>query len=560
MPKAANYIPPAAHREQRGPGNEYEGSRASGKARAFCTRSSKPDFPEAAMSQQQERRSQPALGRIQQIHMVGIGGIGMSSVAEVLLNRGYRVTGSDLKASDATACLEELGARVHEGHAASQVGEADAVVYSSAVNPETNPETIEAEQRRIPLIPRAEILGELMRMKFGIGIAGTHGKTTTTSMAGMVTTEGGFDPTIIVGGKVTVFGSNAVAGQGDVIIVEADEYDRTFLRLTPALAVITNIEADHLDTYADLEDIKSAFVQYANAVPFFGAAICCLDDPMVQEIIGRIERRVVTYGTSRQAEIRAENIRQEGQRTVYDAYNREERLGEIELQVPGVYNVRNSLAAVAVGLELETPFEKIKEGLSLFSGVERRFQQVGETDEGVLVLDDYAHHPTEITATLEAASVGWPERRLVAVFQPHLYSRTRDFQDDFARAFFNADTLVVTDVYGSREDPIEGIDGELLAEGAVRYGHRDVHYVEDKEELPDFLGEHVQPEDLVITLGAGDVYRYGQRFLDQRSDGLSGAATPPPPRADANGAPAENNPMQEETPAQEDAPGGNATS
>lgn len=513
------------------------------------------------MNSQEERRSQPALGRIQQIHMVGIGGIGMSSVAEVLLNRGYHVTGSDLEKGDATERLEELGARIHEGHAASQVGEADAVVYSSAVNPETNPETIEAEQRRVPLIPRAEILGELMRMKFGVGIAGTHGKTTTTSMAGMVTTEGGFDPTIIVGGKVTVFGSNAVAGQGDVIIVEADEYDRTFLRLTPALAVITNIEADHLDTYADLEDIKSAFVKYANAVPFFGAAICCLDDPTVQEIIGRIERRVVTYGTSRQAEIRAENIEQRGLKTCFTVFNREEELGEIELQVPGEYNVRNALAAVAVGIELETPFEKIKEGLRRFSGVERRFQQVGETGGGALVLDDYAHHPTEIIATLEAASVGWPERRLVAVFQPHLYSRTRDFRDDFARAFFNADTLVVTDVYGSREEPIAGVDGEMLAELAVRYGHRDVHYVQDKEELPDFLAELARPEDLVITLGAGDVWRYGQRFLEQQSSGVAAAPPQPAQHTDANGAPAENNPMQEETPAQgEETPAGDDAS
>ena len=505
----------------------------------------------------QERRRQPALGRIQQIHMVGIGGIGMSSVAEVLLNRGYRVTGSDLKKSDATARLEDLGARIYEGHAASQVGEADAVVYSSAVNPETNPETLEAEQRRVPLIPRAEILGELMRMKFGVGIAGTHGKTTTTSMAGMVTTEGGFDPTIIVGGKVTVFGSNAVAGQGDVIIVEADEYDRTFLRLTPALAVITNIEEDHLDTYTDLDDIRDAFVQYANAVPFFGAAICCLDDPTVQEIIGRIERRVVTYGTSRQAEIRAENIEQQGQKTIYTVYNREERLGNIELQVPGVYNVRNSLAAVAVGLELETPFEKIKEGLRRFSGVERRFQQVGTTKEdSILVLDDYAHHPTEITATLEAASDGWPERRLVAVFQPHLYSRTRDFQHGFARAFFNADTLVVTDVYGSREAPLPGIDGQLVAELAVRYGHRDVHYVADKEELPAFLEHLARPDDLVITLGAGDVWRYGKRFLERKNGtgerpDRTGGSTPGVQRTEGDASSEQNNPTPDRTTIQE---------
>lgn len=510
-------------REQRVPGYEYDEYE-----RKPRTRNAKPDFPTPAMNQ--ERRRQPALGRIQQIHMVGIGGIGMSSVAEVLLNRGYRVTGSDLKLSDVTERLDSLDATIYEGHAAGQLGEADAVVYSSAVNSEENPETLEAERRRIPLIPRAEILGELMRMHFGVGIAGTHGKTTTTSMTGMVVTEGGFDPTIIVGGKVMVFGSNAVAGQGDVIIIEADEYDRTFLRLTPALAVITNIEEDHLDTYADFDDIKGAFVQYANAVPFFGAAICCLDDPAVQEIIGRIERRVVTYGTSRQAEIRADGIEQRGLKTVFTAYNREETLGEIELQVPGVHNVRNALASVAVGLEMETPFEKIREGLRRYSGVERRFQQVGRAGD-ILVLDDYAHHPTELAATLEAANNGWPERRVVAVFQPHLYSRTRDFQDGFARAFFNADTLVVTDVYGAREEPLPGVDGKLIAELAVRYGHRDVHYVEDKEKLPAFLGDHTRPGDLVITLGAGDVWRYGRRFLEQQDDAemtLAPDGTPSP--------------------------------
>ncbi len=461
-----------------------------------------------------ERRRQRSLGRIRNVHMIGIGGIGMSSIAEVLLNRGYHVTGSDLKKSDVTDRLESLGAKIFEGHASGQLGDADVVVYSSAVKPQKNPETVEAEHRRIPLIPRSVMLGELMRMKYGIGIAGTHGKTTTTSMTGLVVTEGGFDPTIIVGGKVTVFGSNAVAGEGDIIVIEADEYDRTFLRLTPSLAVITNIEVDHLDTYRDLDDIRETFTQYANQVPFFGATIVCLDDPQVQEIIGHIDRRLVTYGTSRQAQIRAENIEQEGLQTRFEVLVEKESLGQIELQMPGLHNVRNALAAVAVGLELEIDFANIQKGLAKFTGVQRRFQKVGE-EQGVLIIDDYAHHPTEITATLEAAHAGWPERRIVAVFQPHLYSRTRDHKEGFARAFFNADMLVVTEIYGAREEPIEGIDGRLIADLAIRFGHRGVHYVPDKEAIPDYLTEHIRPNDTVITVGAGDIHRYGLRLLEK---------------------------------------------
>lgn len=446
--------------------------------------------------------------------MVGIGGIGMSSIAEVLLNRGYRITGSDLKRSDVTDRLESLGAQIFEGHEAEQIGDADVVVYSSAVKVKQNPETVEAERRRVPMIPRSVMLGELMRMKFGIGIAGTHGKTTTTSLAGLVVTEGGFDPTIIVGGKVTVFGSNAVVGEGDIIVIEADEYDRTFLRLTPSLAVITNIEADHLDIYRDLDDIKGAFIQYANSVPFFGAAILCLDDEVVQEIVGSIDRRVITYGTSRQAEIRAENVRQVGLTTEFDVVAGGKTLGTLRLQTPGLHNVRNALAAVAIGLELEIGFDRIASGLAKFSGVQRRFQKVGEAG-GVLIVDDYAHHPTEVMATLDAASEGWGDRRIVAVFQPHLYSRTRDFKEGFARAFFNADVLVVTDIFGSREEPLPGIDGRLIADLAIRYGHRNVHYVADKENLPEYLAGLVRDGDTVITMGAGDIWRYGQRLLDQ---------------------------------------------
>ena len=465
-------------------------------------------------SQDESTRRQPSMGRIRRVHMVGIGGIGMSSIAEVLLRRGYNVTGSDLKKSEITSGLEALGAQIHEGHEARNIEGADVVVYSSAVNIRENPETLEADRLRIPLISRAVMLGELMRMKFGIGVAGTHGKTTTTSMAGLVVSEGGFDPTIIVGGKVASFGSNAVAGEGDIILIEADEYDRTFLRLTPSLAVITNIEADHLDIYKDLDDIKDAFVEYANSVPFFGAAILCLDDENVQTIIGRIDRRIRTYGTTRQAEIRADNVKQIGLETTFDVFEQGAKLGSLTLAAPGMHNVYNALAAVTIGIELDMPFDRIATGLRRFSGVQRRFQMIGEVD-GITVIDDYAHHPTEVKATLAAASEGWPDRRIVAVFQPHLYSRTRDCKEEFARAFFDANTLFVTDVFGAREEPIPGIDGLMIAERTLQYGHRDVRYVPDLEELPSLVKDTLNPGDVVITMGAGNIWRYGRRLFDQ---------------------------------------------
>lgn len=461
-----------------------------------------------------QTRRQPTFGRIRHIHMVGIGGIGMSSIAEVLLVRGYRVSGSDLQKSDVTERLESLGATVVEGHAAANVAGADLVVHSSAVNAAQNPETQEAARQHIPIIPRSVMLGELMRMKFGIGIAGTHGKTTTTSMAGLVVSEGGFDPTIIVGGKVSVFGSNAVAGEGDIILVEADEYDRTFLRLTPSLAVITNIEEEHLDIYSGLDDLLGAFTQFAGSVPFFGAAICCLDDANVQRIVSRIDRRVVTYGLTRQADVRADRWKQEGTNSSFDVVHLGERLGRIELAVPGQHNVRNALAAVAVGLELEIPFDRIQAGLARFSGVQRRLHVIGEA-AGVLVVDDYAHHPTEVRATLETAAAAWPDRRIVAVFQPHLYSRTRDFLDGFARAFFDADVLIVTDVYGAREQRIEEVHGGLIAERALAFGHRSVEYEADKARLADRVAGVCRPGDVVITLGAGDIWRISRALLER---------------------------------------------
>jgi len=467
------------------------------------------------------------MGTVRRIHMVGIGGIGMSSIAEVLINRGFEVSGSDLKKSDVTRRLEELGAVIHEGHAAEHVQDADVVVYSSAVRaPDANPETAEAQRRLIPIIKRSEMLGELMRAKRGVGIAGTHGKTTTTTMVGLVAQHAGLDPTIIVGGKVAVFGSNAVAGGGEIIVVEADEYDRTFLRLAPIVAVVTNIEADHLDIYEDLDDIKDAFVQFANSVPFFGAAILCLDDENVRSVLGRIHRPVRTYGTSRQASLRAENVDQAGAETHFDVFEGVERLGTIVLQAPGLHNVRNALAAVAVGLELGVAFETIVEALGQYQGVDRRFQVKGEaelTKAGetgtVLVVDDYAHHPTEVEATLEAAARGWSDRRVVAVFQPHLYSRTRDLAEEFALAFYDADVLVVTDVFPAREEPIEGVSGKTIADLARQFGHRDVHYVSQKGALPAHLHSLVHPGDLVVTMGAGDVWRFGESFLHQLQAG-----------------------------------------
>ena len=466
------------------------------------------------------------MGAVRRVHMVGIGGIGMSSIAEVLLTRGFEVSGSDLRKSDVTAHLEARGAVVHEGHAPENVSDVDVVVYSSAVRPDENPETAEAQRRLIPIIKRSEMLGELMRMRHGIGVAGTHGKTTTTTMVGLVAEKAGLDPTIIVGGKVAQFGSNAVAGEGDVIVVEADEYDRTFLKLTPVVAVVTNIEEDHLDIYDDLDDIKDAFVEYANKVPFFGAAILCTDDENVRSVVGRIHRRVVTYGTSRQARLRAENVEQAGASTQFDVYQSSARLGGVTLHAPGLHNVQNALAAVGVGLELGVPFATIAEAIASYTGVDRRFEIKGEaTVEGaegaesgtVLVVDDYAHHPTEVEATLAAAARGWPERRVVAVFQPHLYSRTRDLKEAFARAFYDADVLVLTDIYPAREAPIEGVSGQLLVDLARQYGHRDVHYVAQKAELPVYLAELTRPGDLVVTMGAGDVWRYGQAFLDSLS-------------------------------------------
>lgn len=464
-------------------------------------------------------QTQPIFGRTKHIHMVGIGGIGMSGMAEILIQRGYKVTGSDGASNETTDRLKELGATIYLGHAPENIEGADVVVYTSAVKATENEETKAAIESRIPTIKRAEMLAELMKMKFGIGVAGTHGKTTTTTMIGHVAQDGNYDPTIMVGGKVHSFDkTNAVVGKGDVIIVEADEFDRTFLRLTPSIAIITNIEAEHLDIYDDLEDVKGAFIDYANKVPFYGAVIVCLDDPNVRSILPDLERRIISYGLSPQAQVRAVDIQMNQFTSTFTVLNDDEKLGVITLKSPGDHNVNNALAAVATGIELSIDFKLIKKGLERYEGVFRRFQKKAE-EQGVMVIDDYAHHPTEVAATLSAARKGWPDRRIVAVFQPHLYSRTQDLYKEFGLSFSDAEVLVITDVYPSREKPIEGVTGKLIADTAERYGHKNVIYVEDKIDVTETLKEISGEGDIIITMGAGDIYKFGEEFAKELQEG-----------------------------------------
>jgi UDP-N-acetylmuramate--alanine ligase len=448
---------------------------------------------------------------IKNIHFVGIGGIGMSSIAEILLSQGFNITGSDLNASDTTERLQSIGAKVFIGHKAENIIGADVVVYSSAVAAQ-NVEVIAAIEKKIPVIKRSEMLAECMRMKYGIGIAGTHGKTTTTSMVGLVLTEANIDPTIIVGGKLSSLGgTNARLGKSDYIVVEADEFDRTFLRLTPSIAAITTLEREHLDTYKDLEDIKGAFIEFANKVPFFGFVVLCLDEPALQDIMPSINRRVITYGTTSQADVRAVDVKHDKYTSEYTVIYKGEELGYIKLNVPGLHVVKNSLVAVTIAKELGVPFETIKEALGKFSGVYRRFET--KYNKEVLVIDDYGHHPTETNATLNAIRSGW-KNRLIAIFQPHLYSRTRDFYAEFGRSFLNSDIFICTDVYPAREEPIEGITGELIANAAKKFGHKEVYYVPDKNEIPAFLLKIYKPGDIIITLGAGDIWKYGEQFVN----------------------------------------------
>ena len=454
---------------------------------------------------------------IKKLHFIGIGGIGMSGIAEILLNEGFKISGSDRALSEVTERLQSLGAVTFEGHRASNIAnDVDTVVYSSAVMPD-NPEILEAQQRKIPIVRRAEMLAEVMRLKYGIGIAGTHGKTTTTSMTSLVLMEGGLDPTVIVGGKLSgLGGTNARLGRGEFIVVEADEYDRSFLSISPTVAVLTTLETDHLDCYRDLEDIKSAFIQFANKVPFYGFIVICLDEPALLDIMPNLsKKKIITYGLNPQADVQAVDIRHKDNTTTFMLIRGNKELGMITLQVPGKHNVQNSLGAIAVGLELGVPFEKIKSGIEKFAGVYRRWEKKGEVN-GIAVYDDYAHHPTECRATLSGVKAGW-RRRVVCVFQPHLYSRTRDFYEDFGKSFLLSDVLIVTDIYPAREEPIQGVTGELIVNAAKQFGHKDVHYVPDKKQVPAFLKSIVKNGDIVITMGAGDIWKYGEEFLKQYS-------------------------------------------
>jgi UDP-N-acetylmuramate--alanine ligase len=453
---------------------------------------------------------------VKKIHFVGVGGIGMSGIAEVLANLGFVVSGSDIKKSKNTDRLEMLcGIRIYEGHAAENVGDAHVVVYSSAVR-EDNPEIMRAKQSGVPVIPRAEMLAELMVLKpYAVAISGTHGKTSTTSMVATILKHAGVDPTTIVGGIVDTLGSNAQVGNSEWFVTEADESDRSFLMLYPTIAVVTNIDKEHMESYKGMADVVQCFTDFVNKVPFFGAAVICLDDPNVQLIIPHIKRRRVTYGMTAQADLSAHHITyNDSFGSNFTVWYGNEVLGDIDLPVPGEHNVYNALAATAVALELDIPFQKIAEAFAKFKNANRRFQFKGEAN-GITVVDDYGHHPTEILATLAAAKNSAGGRRTVVVFQPHRFTRTQELMDEFALAFNNADVLFVLDIYAASEDQIEGITAEVLTNNIRRYGHKNANYIGEIETAAEKVVSALQPGDLVITLGAGTVTRLSDEILER---------------------------------------------
>lgn len=452
--------------------------------------------------------------RYQHIHFVGIGGIGMSGIAELLLNLGYRVSGSDLKETDITRRLAGLGATIHIGHHPDHVRGADVVVLSSAVS-EGNPELHAARSLgKVPVIRRAEMLAELMRLKYSVLVAGAHGKTTTTSMVSTVLARGGLDPTVVIGGKLNAWGTNAKLGFGDFMVAEADESDGTFLLLPPTIAVVTNIDLEHLDFYRDLDHIQQTFLEFLSKIPFYGHAVLCLEDENIQAILPRIGKRFVTYGFSSQADFQARDVRTDGLCTHYRAFHKGEEIGEIEIRIPGRHNVLNSLAAVAVAHELEVDWPSVQAGLRDMTGVQRRFQIKGEAG-GVLVLDDYGHHPTEIRNVLETLAHCYPNRRRVVAFQPHRYTRTQALMDQFARCFYHSDVLFLTEIYAASEKPIPGINGTRLAQHITAHGHHDLHFCTTCEDMLEKLSATVAPGDVVMTLGAGNVWQVGEWLLDK---------------------------------------------
>jgi UDP-N-acetylmuramate--alanine ligase len=453
-------------------------------------------------------------GRVSKVHFVGIGGIGMSGIAEVLLTLGHKVSGSDVKASAVTRRLEPLGARICIGHAAANLDDADVVVYSSAVKSD-NPELVAARDKKIPVIPRAEMLAELMRLKFSIAVAGAHGKTTTTSLVATMLARAGLDPTIVVGGRLLAMGTNAKLGRGEHLVAEADESDGSFLSLFPTIAVVTNIDAEHLDHYANLQAIMDAFVLFTNKVPFYGAAVLCLDDPNVQAIIPRLVKRTLTYGMTSQADVTGRIVESSDGGSRFEVTWHGKPIGEARIRMPGEHNVLNALAAITVGLELEIPFSTIASALHEFLGVARRFE-IRAVERDVVFVDDYGHHPTEIMATLRAAKRNYA-RRLVVVFQPHRYSRTHHLMGEFGRAFFDADVLYLADIYAASErlSDYPDVSSETLARTIREHGHKNVHYAGDKEQLTDQVASSIQSGDLVLTLGAGDVTSWNDDIVEK---------------------------------------------
>ncbi len=449
------------------------------------------------------------------VHFVGIGGIGMSGIAELLFNLGYEVRGSDLKESDTTRRLRSLGIEVYIGHRPEHIGEAHVVVISSAVSME-NPEVAAARMRSIPVIPRAEMLAELARLKYGILVAGAHGKTTTTSLVTTVLAQGGFDPTVVIGGKLKATGTNARLGQGAFLVAEADESDGSFLKLSPAIAIVTNIDREHMDFFQTMHSLKEAFLSFINKVPFYGAAIVCIENEHLRELLPSIHRRCITYGFSHEAELRAENIRKKYMSVMFDVVHKDGRIDGLVLPVPGEHNVLNSLAAIGVAMELNMEPEIIREALQCFGGIQRRFELKGEVN-GIRVYDDYGHHPVEIQVTLRAAkeSIGVAQEggRVHVLFQPHRYTRTRDLMDEFACSFYDADTVLVLDIYPAGQKPIEGVSAKTLAEKIGLKGHPNSSYMKGKDMAVEYIASHARRGDIVFTIGAGDVWKSGDLIL-----------------------------------------------
>ena len=449
--------------------------------------------------------------KINKVFFVGIGGIGMSGIAELLLNLGFQVTGSDMNENDNVIRLKNLGVDVKIGHDPANLYDSDVLVYSSAV-PLENPEIMKARQKGIPVIRRAEMLGELINVKeTSVAVGGTHGKTTTSSMIGAVLSHAKLDPTLVVGGLVQNLNTNSKLGSGDIIVVEADEFDRSFLALKPTIGIVTNIDLEHTDCYEDLEDLQNAFVQFCQSVPFYGEVIVCIDSPAVQEILTKIERPMTTYGRSRDAAYRAENLRFDENSSTYAVFRAEENLGDIQLNVPGEHNVLNSLAAVVLGLELGLSFETIQSGIATYQGVRRRFEIKG-IHKDIMVVDDYAHHPTEIEATLNAAKNGW-NCRIIAVLQPHLFSRTQAFFREFATSLQIADKVIITDIYPGREKPIPGVTAKLIYDECKNALGEDCIYIPDLDDLGKYLDSIAKPNDMIITLGAGSIWRYSESYV-----------------------------------------------